>query len=254
MPATPTTVSTRGDLVWYALREHGRDGALQPGDVVAEALGETDAAELETDAGGCRPAPRAPSSLHPRRRRATPGRRSRPTATPLAARAASSWPLRSRVSKSCSSIRSRPGCLAVLGVADGAGGDGEHALRAEPLGDAPVAREDAGAPADRHGEQAPPVVDAFAEHGELELARELVDTPTVDVGDEQAAASRSCRGRPPRRGSLARGRRRRPSSRSRARPRPPRSVRPAGPGYAQAGRATPIRVRRARRALRPSAR
>ena len=183
-------VHTRGDFVRHALREHGRHGAPQPGDIIAEALGETDAAEVETDA-------EAVARLHELRRATTHVDDEHARLQVAADGDAPERERRLLVAAQEQGLEAvapfdlaQEG-LAVLGVADGAGGDGEHTLRAELLGDAPVAREDVAYPGHRHGEQAPPLVDALAEQGELESARELVDTPSVDVGDEQPGRVRA---------------------------------------------------------------
>ena len=74
--------------------------------------------------------------------------------------------------------------LAVLGVAHGARRDAERPLGAERLELAPVVGEDVADARDRDGEEAAPLVDALAEPGDLEPADDLVERP-VRVGDEQ---------------------------------------------------------------------
>ena len=166
------------------LGEHGRDGASQSADVVAEALREADAAELETDA-------ETVARLH-ELRRATAHVEDERAGAQLATDGDAADRERGflvaaqeeRLEAVAPLDLAEEG-LAVVGLADGAGGDGEHALGAEVFGDAPVAGEDVPHAGHRHGEEAVPLVDALAEARELEPARELVDARTFDVGDEQ---------------------------------------------------------------------
>ena len=93
--------------------------------------------------------------------------------------------------------------LAVLGVADGARRDREHALGAERLGLAAVVGEHVAHARDRQRQQAAPRVHALAETRDLLPQRHLVHAPVVDVRDEEPRRS-SSRGRPQRRASLPR--------------------------------------------------
>ena len=74
--------------------------------------------------------------------------------------------------------------LAVLRVAHGARRDAERPLRSERLELAPIRGEDVADARDRDGEEAAPLVDALAEPGDLEPADDLCQRP-VRVGDEQ---------------------------------------------------------------------
>ena len=75
--------------------------------------------------------------------------------------------------------------LAILGVANGARPDREHALGAEPLCLAAVPGEHVPHPRDRQRQQLAPLVDALAEPGDLRAPCDLLDAPVVHVGDEQ---------------------------------------------------------------------
>ena len=81
--------------------------------------------------------------------------------------------------------------LAVLRVAHRARRDGERALGAERLELAPVVVEHVAHAGDRHGEQAPARVDAFAEPRDARAAQHLLDVAVLDVGDEQAGGVRA---------------------------------------------------------------
>ena len=80
--------------------------------------------------------------------------------------------------------------LAVLGVADGARGDGERPLGAERLQLAAEVGEAVAHPRDGEGEEAAPPVDAFAEPRDHEPPRDLVYVAVDHVGDEQARGVR----------------------------------------------------------------
>ncbi len=181
---TDDRVGPRGHLVGHALGEHGRNGAPQAADVVAEALREPDAAELETDA-------EAVARLH-ELRRATAHVEDEHAAAELAPDGDA--PDRERGFlvaaqeerlEAVAPLDFAEEGLAVVGLTDGARADGEHALGAEPFGNAPVAGEDVPDTGHRHGEEAPPLVDALAEARQLEASRDLLDASAVDVGDEQ---------------------------------------------------------------------
>src|SRR3954447_15238551 len=72
--------------------------------------------------------------------------------------------------------------LAVLRVADGAGGDREGALGAERLGLAAAVGEDVAGAGDRSGEQALALVDALAEAGDLQPTHDLGQATVLHVG------------------------------------------------------------------------
>ena len=74
--------------------------------------------------------------------------------------------------------------LAVLRVANGARRDAERPLGAERLELAPIRGEDVADARDRDGEEAAPLIDALAEPRDLEPADDLVER-AVRVGDEQ---------------------------------------------------------------------
>ena len=75
--------------------------------------------------------------------------------------------------------------LAVLRVADAAGGDEEGALCAELLGRAAVVDERVADAGDRDGEEAPSPIDAFAEPRDREAPLDLVHAAVDHVGHEQ---------------------------------------------------------------------
>ena len=76
--------------------------------------------------------------------------------------------------------------LAVLGVAHGAGGDGERALGAERLELAPVVGQHVAHARDRHRQQPAARVDALAEARDDAAPHDLDDVVALDVRDEQA--------------------------------------------------------------------
>ncbi len=75
--------------------------------------------------------------------------------------------------------------FAILGVANGARPDREHALGAEPLCLAAVLGEHVPHPRDRQRQQLAALVDALAEPRDLRVARDFLDASVVHVGDEQ---------------------------------------------------------------------
>src|SRR4051794_22542482 len=81
--------------------------------------------------------------------------------------------------------------LAVLCVADGAGGDRQSALGAERLGLAAEVREDIADARDRSGEQALALVDALAEACDLEASNDLGQATVLHVGDEESRRVRA---------------------------------------------------------------
>ena len=91
--------------------------------------------------------------------------------------------------------------LAVLGVAHGARRDQQRAFGAEALGVAPVLRQRVPHARDRHREQAPPLVDSFAEAGDLQRARDL-GRPARRRRRRRAVESSSCPGRSRQRASV----------------------------------------------------
>src|SRR5438132_7532320 len=75
--------------------------------------------------------------------------------------------------------------LAVLGVANGAGGDRENPLGAELLGLAPEVGENVPNAGNRQGEEAMALVDALAEACDLLPPRDLFEPSVVHIGDEE---------------------------------------------------------------------
>jgi hypothetical protein len=74
--------------------------------------------------------------------------------------------------------------LAVLGVANGARRDRERALGAKRFDRSTVLGEDVSDARDRHGKQAPALVDPFAEARDPQFTMNVRDPSVVDVGHE----------------------------------------------------------------------
>ena len=81
--------------------------------------------------------------------------------------------------------------LAVLGVADGARPDRQHALGAESLELAAEVGEDVADTGDRQRQQLAPLVHAFAEPSDHGPPRDLVHALALDVRDQQAGRVRA---------------------------------------------------------------
>ena len=114
-----------------------------------------------------------------------PSSSGRPVATPRSVSSASSSPRDEPRGEAVAPLDLAEEGLAVLGVADGARPDREHALGAEPLELAAVVGEHVPHPRDRQRQQLAALVDALAEPRDLALPRDLLDAPVVDVRDQQ---------------------------------------------------------------------
>jgi hypothetical protein len=179
----------RGDLVRDALGEERRDGVAHRLEILAEALGEPDAADVEarTEAVRHHELRRAAADVHDD---AAGAERPAGADAPDRERGLVLAPQEQGLEAVAPLDLPQEG-LAVLRVADRAGGDGEDALGAVALGDAAVVGEDVPDARDRDRQQPATTVDALPQARDREAPVDVVERPVLDVGHEQARGVRA---------------------------------------------------------------